>query len=119
MIGNFHAIHKHAGAVGDRTEADGNILAAPFTRNKEIGFVPEIAAVLAGFLIGKSQNEAGTGIEMGWGSPTPQPASIPLLSGSNSKRHMPSRLITRRAAEAQGYSKDLFSIALFLLVSIK
>ena len=65
------------------------------------------------------QNEAGTGIEMGLGSPTSQPASIPLLSGSNSKRHMPSRLITRRAAEAQGYSKDLFSIALFLLISIK
>ena len=53
MVGNFHAVHKHAGAVGDRTEADGNILAAPFTRNKEIGFVPEIAAVFAGLLIGK------------------------------------------------------------------
>ena len=59
----------------------------------------------------KSQKEAGTGMEMDSGRPFAQSASTPSLLGSKRKRHMPSRLTTRREVEATGYSRDLLFIA--------
>ena len=55
--GNLHTVDKDAGAVGHRAEAHGDVLALPLAGDKEIRFVPEIAAILAGFLIGKEITE--------------------------------------------------------------
>ena len=57
VLCDLDAVHKDAGVVGGRAEADGNVLAAPLAGHEEIGLVPEIAAVLAGFLIGEEVAE--------------------------------------------------------------
>ena len=59
----------------------------------------------------KSQKDAGTGMEMDSGRPLAQLASTPSLLASKLKRHMPSRLTTRREVETTGYSRDLLFIA--------
>ena len=50
---DLDTVYKDAGMVGHRAEANGNVLALPLAGNKEVGLVPEIAAILAGVLIGK------------------------------------------------------------------
>lgn len=46
MAGDFHAVHKDAGAVGGGAEADGHVAAVPLAGHEEVGLVPEVAAVL-------------------------------------------------------------------------
>ena len=46
MAGDFHAVHKDAGAVGGGAEADGHVAAVPLVGHEEVGLVPEVAAVL-------------------------------------------------------------------------
>ena len=50
---HLHTVDKDAGTVSHRAETHGNILALPLAGDKEICLVPEIAAILAGFLVGK------------------------------------------------------------------
>ena len=53
MLRHFHAVDEDAGVVGSGAEADGDVLAAPLAGHEEVGLVPEIAAVLAGLLVGE------------------------------------------------------------------
>ena len=53
VLRHFHAVDEDAGVVGSGAEADGDVLAAPLAGHEEVSLVPEIAAVLAGLLVGE------------------------------------------------------------------
>ena len=57
VLDDLNAVDEHAGMMGGRAETDGDVLAAPLAGNEEIGLIPEIAAVLAGLLVGEEVAE--------------------------------------------------------------
>ena len=53
VLCHFHAVDEDAGVVGSGAEADGDVLTVPLAGHEEVRLVPEIAAVLAGLLVGE------------------------------------------------------------------